>query len=279
MERLAVIDGQLLRGESAVVSVFDRGFLYGDGVFEVLRTKRGVPFLFERHVERLLAGIATLGIQTPMRDRVMNDVSVLLGARQGQETFLRIVVTRGQMRSGIASDADATPMCVVLGEDLVLPTDAMRARGVSMATIRSSTPSSDLPIRSIKSLNYLEQILALRLAKARGADDALLVAANGNVSEGATSNFFVVAGDELLTPPLDSGVLPGVTRSLVIGLASTLTLRPREVEIPLESLAAARECFLTSSIRGAMRVASIDGRPLPDDGVTTRFSELLEAAR
>lgn len=277
MPKAVVIDGRLCAARSAVVSVFDRGFLYGDGVFEVLRTLRGTPHLLSRHIERLKDGASQLGITCPSAADIEAHVSQAIAAHGEAESFLRLILTRGQMRTGIASEGESHPTFVVIAEDLVLPTTEARARGLTMATVVASTPSPDVPLPLIKSLNYLEHVVALRTAKSRGADDALLVTPTGFVLEGASSNFFSVSGDELFTPPVLGHVLPGVTREAILRLAPTLGLRVREVPVPVADLVRADECFLTSSIRGVMRVASVDGQILRDAGVTARFSELLWA--
>lgn len=276
MQTVVSINGVLCRESDAKVSVFDRGFLYGDGLFEVMRTVGGKPFYAEAHFERLATGVSLLGFAPFSLEVLRAELSNVLSKRRDVESFIRIVVTRGAGAAGVNPDGVDRPTRVIIASDLHRPPVEPIAT-VRVASVVAPVAAGDIDISASKSTQYLRNILALRLAKEKGADDALLVDDSGNVFEGATSNVFVLRQGEVLTPPASIGVLPGVTRSLVLRLCGEGGIPAREQRLTLADLETADECFLTSSIRGLVAVTQIDGTVIAD-GEPGPVTKRLQAA-
>ena len=260
MPRAVSIDGALTPPESAAVSVYDRGFLYGDGVFETLRTYRAAPFALEEHVERLAASARSIGIELPVSQRALErEVIETLRAAGNPESYVRVMLTRGQGPVGLDPTLATSPLRVVLVEPLSPPPTALYRDGVSVVTARTERAADAAP--GAKVTNYLASMLALHRAKAAGAHEALLLDAEGFVLEGTTSNFFLVIDGELLTAPKGL-ILAGITRARAIALADRLGLRVRYGGIGKNDLASAAEAFLTSSLREIVPVTRVDATPI-----------------
>jgi len=255
-----MIDGELTPPERATVGVLDRGFLYGDAVFETLRTYRGEPFLLDRHLERLARGATVLGIELPVStDALAGEVRMTLGAAGEGECYVRITVTRGVASPGLDPSRASKPLRVVVAMPLERPPDDVYEVGLKTVTYASGRSLGVSPARGVKTGNYLESILAVRAARERGATDALIVDAGGRVVQGASSNVFFVTAGGLVTPPLEAGILPGITRDVVLEIADALAI-PVELGTPLiADLHAFDEIVLTSSVRELAPVVEVDG--------------------
>ena len=265
--------------EQAVVPVLDRGFLYGDSVYEVVRTYGGRPFELARHFARMERTAERIGLSLPPREEIERELFRTLEAAGNAESYARIVVTRGEgAQFGLGAHlADGEHRLIVIVRPLQLPTEEQYAQGVSLAVAmtRRNPPQALDP--ALKTGNYLNNILALREAHAAGADDAVLLDLRGRVTEATTSNVFFVRHGVVVTPPLVLGMLEGVTRAVVIEVARGEGLMVREEPHGPEALAAADEVFLSSTLREVMPVTSLvflespgeqrrpvaDGRPGP----------------
>lgn len=251
--------GRVVDPAEATVSVFDRGFLYGDSVYETLRTTGPRVLALGRHLERLHRSAAGIGLIIPYGDdQVRAAIGETLGAAANEASRIRVVVTRGTGPIAIDTRTSTTPLLVVFVEALQLPSLEHYERGISAAIVDPRTVANP----GLKTGNYLPNILALRQAIERAGDDAIMCNRDGFVTEAATSNVFVVRSGALSTPSLASGLLAGITRSIVFELASRLELVVRERAISPEELATADELFLTSSVRGIMPVTQLDGAVL-----------------
>jgi branched-chain amino acid aminotransferase len=256
MARAVSIDGQIIAPEDAKVSVYDRGFLYGDGVFETLRTYRGAPFALEEHAERLAASARAVGIALPVPLRTLERETVeAVHAAANPESTIRILITRGQGPLRLDPTGADSPLRVILVEPLAPPPAEIYRAGVTTITERTERAADAAP--GAKVTNYLAGMLALRRAGARGAHEALLLDAEGCITEGVTSNFFLVIEGELLTAPRAS-VLAGVTRARVLAIASRLGIPARHGAIGRNDLESASEAFLTSTLRELVPVTHID---------------------
>ncbi len=264
MPQIVIINGRLVPPSEAVISVFDRGFLYGDSVFETLRTYGGVPFRSALHWQRLRASAERVFIELPVTpDTIDQEVRVAVLAAQNSESYVRVVVTRGTGDTlGLDPALANQPTRVVLVGPLMAPAAAAYAEGVSVISYRTSRVSDDTEASGAKVGNYLVAVLAMREAKKHGALEALIVDGGGRVLEGATSNIFMVTGGSLLTPPLELGILPGITRRTVLELAQHLGIPCEERALRLTDLLQADEVFITSSIREILPVVRIDGNPI-----------------
>jgi branched-chain amino acid aminotransferase len=252
------IDGQILPPEEARIPVFDRGFLYGDSVYEVLRTYQGVPFALEAHLLRLERSAAGLEIGLPPRDALLGWLRATLDAAGNPESYLRIMVTRGSGPMSLDPTTAEAPRSVILIKPFEPFPAWMYERGIAVAipAIRRNARVALDP--AIKSGNYLNNVLALGQARKAGFDDALLLDVNGRVTEGTSSNVFVVRGGQIHTPNLETGLLPGVTRKELIPLLKSMGLTVRECELGVDELLEADEIWLTSTLREIIPVRRVD---------------------
>lgn len=257
-ERHAYVNGRIVRVSEACVSVADRGFLYGDGLFETIRVTGGKCVRLERHLARLASGARVLGIEgLPEAGALSGAISSLLEADGMRDARVRLTVTRGvSVGPGLVGETAGPPTVVITAADLP-PADPEPAR-VIISSIRRDELN---PLSSVKSLNYLPGILALREARCAGADDAILLNARGKVAEGTVGNVFLVFGRTLVTPSLDQGVLPGIVREAVTELAPGLGLEVVQRPIDVEELARADEVFFTNAIVLARPVREVNGAP------------------
>ena len=277
MSVLASIDGRVVPGGEARVSVLDNGFMFGDGAYETLRTYAGRPFHLGRHLRRLRASVARLGFALPPDDQEMAArLEALLVQADHGESYVRIVVTRGVGDVSYHFERVQGPTIVMVVKPLETLPAAAYSEGldVVVSVVRRNNPQALDP--AIKSINLLNNILAVRAAQARGAAEAIMLNERGEVAEGASSNVFVVARGALLTPPLSAGLLAGITRGVILDLAPTLGLEAREATLMPRDLVGAAEVFITSSLREIAPVRAVDGqsvgagRPGP---VTLRLRE------
>jgi branched-chain amino acid aminotransferase len=259
MPVLVNVDGRLVPPGEAFVPVLDRGFLYGDSVYEVVRTYRGKVFELGRHLDRMDRSAAGIALQLPSREQIERELSRTLQASANAESYARIVVTRGEgAKFGLQPHfAEGPGRLIVIVRPLEPPPPDVYERGlrVAIAVTRRNPPQALDP--ALKTGNYLNSILALRDAHAAGADDALLLDLRGQVTEGSSSNVFFVQGGIVVTPPLQLGMLHGITRALVIDIARGEGLIVREEPHGAEALAAADEVFVTSTVREVLAVTSL----------------------
>jgi branched-chain amino acid aminotransferase len=236
MEPLAILDGRVLPAAQATIPVTDEGLLRGDGVFEVIRLYRGVPYALEEHLERMARSAANLRLELSPVD-VRSDVEALLEAAGPVDGALRVLVTRGGRRIGLVEPLHPLPPTLALATVAFAPTRVMDA---------------------VKSLSYAANMLTRRLAQEQGADDALLLTPHGRVLEGPTSSFFAVLDGALVTPPLSDHVLDSITRRKVLAVSDA-----REQVLTREELPRLEEAFLASTLREVHPVHAIDGAALP----------------
>jgi branched-chain amino acid aminotransferase len=258
-----MIDGTLFSPAEARVSVYDRGFLYGDAVFEVLRTYAGKPFALGEHLARLRRSAERVFIALPLDDPALaREVEVAIAASGNAESYVRIVLTRGAGPLSLDPDTATHPLRAILVEPVLPPPREAYVKGIAVALIHTRRAVDGTAAAGAKVSNYLANLLAVREAKARGAQEALIVDARGRVVEGASSNVFVVSGGRLVTPPEEAGILAGITRAHILSAARALSIPVDEREILPEDIARAEEVFITSSIRELLPVVRVDGTPV-----------------
>ncbi len=259
------IDGELVAPARAVIPVTDRGFLYGDGLFEVLRTWRGIAVDLDAHLARLTASATALALALPAELRTwVHDASAAAARHRAGDHRIRIVVTRGEggLRTRLADVRGGHAIVYVE------PLAPSAAAGVRLAVV-------DRPLTAgpgHKTLAYLEHLLARELAVAAGADDAIRLDARGEVAECATSNLFAVQAGRVITPPLSTGALPGIVRARVLAACARLGIPAAPAAISLTDLRAADELFVTSSLRGVVPVTALDGDIRAPAPVTARLA-------
>lgn len=279
MPAVVSINGRLCNEADAVVSVFDHGFLFGDGVYEVLRTYARRPFLFAEHQQRLRESADRLLLAVPFTDdEIWSRMRDTIGAHpESGEMYVRLLLTRGVGEFSYDPRACPTPTLVIIVKPHVPPPPSAYERGVSIAVVdvRRNHPAALNP--RIKSNNLLNNALAMQAALRAGADEALMRNHAGALVECSQSNFFLVRGERLQTPPLESGLLAGITRAFVLDLARASGFDVEETDVFDADLAGATEAFLTSTTREITPVTHVDGRAV-GRGVPGPVTGLLLAA-
>jgi branched-chain amino acid aminotransferase len=270
MSFLASVNGIITPAEEARVCVLDNGFTYGDSVYEVLRTYGGRPFEPGRHFRRLRRSAARLGFDVPADDvQLLAQVDALLARAPGGESYIRIIVTRGVGDCSYNFERVQGPT-VVMPQKPLPPYPARHyEEGIRVAAVgvRRNHPRALDP--AIKSSNLLNNILAVREAQSRGAEEPVLLNQEGYLAEGASTNVFVARDGELRTPPLSAGILAGITREVVLEIVSGLGIPCREQPLHVDDLVRADEAFMTSTTREVVPVRQVDeslvgdGRPGP----------------
>jgi branched-chain amino acid aminotransferase len=251
------LNGALLPAGEARVSPYDHGFTVGDGAFETLRVYNGVPFAVKRHWQRLCHSCEFLGIQPPSEKVFSNAMTDVLQANPGPPTRLRFTISSGVGPLG-SGKGDASPTLSVLSSS-----SPEYGPTVTLVTV-PWTRNERGALTGLKSTSYAENVIALKHAQSRGADEAIFANTQGDLCEGTGTNIFIVKDGICSTPPLSSGCLAGVTRALVLELAERHGVLVREERLPLASLLKADEAFLTSSTREVHPVSQVDGHPLPE---------------
>ena len=229
MNAVVYVNGTISRGEAASISVFDHGFLYGEGVYETLRTYERVPFLFDRHLARLRHSSSMMTLDVPWSDaelgtRVDETMQAHPELAGTTEAYIRILVTRGVGDLSYHLSAAPTPSLVIIVKPLVLPLERTFSDGIalSLVGIRRNHPRALNPM--IKSNNLLNNALAMQEAYTRGADEALMLNQAGELAECSQSNVFLVLDGAVVTPPLSAGLLPGITRAFVLDIGYDLLM-------------------------------------------------------
>ncbi|MFM8468850.1 MAG: aminotransferase class IV [Limisphaerales bacterium] len=270
---LVFLNGEIVPAEEAVVSVFDRGFLYGDGLFETFAVIDAIPLRWDAHWRRLTAGAAALRLKLPFDSEFLRDQAIeLCWANELEEPTLRLTVSRGIGERGY-SPRGADEPTVVMSVHLS-PLHTERAAQVKLHT-SSHRISADDPLAAHKTANKLLHVLARAEADAAGADEALLLHSRGELAEATSANLFWLEGNALHTPPLTAGAQPGITRADVLAWSRTNQITAHETSADLTRLRAANGVFLTSSACGVVEVVALDGQPLATSPFTQRIRDAL----
>jgi len=259
----ASVNGEITPAAEARVSVLDNGFTFGDAVYETLRTYGGRPFHLDRHLERLRRSAGRLAIPLAAPESALaRDLDLLLQRAGNSESYIRIIVTRGEGDISYRFDRVKGPTVVMVVKPLEAIPERSYTDGVAviLSSVRRNPPLALDP--AIKSCNLLNNILAVQEAQKRGALEPILLNETGEVAEGASANVFMVKAGVVLTPPLDAGLLPGVTRQVVLELGRSLGVPMREEPVAVKDLLGADEAFLTSTLKEVAPIATIDTRPV-----------------
>ena len=257
------IGGQVCPPEEAKISVFDRGFLYGDSVYETIGTAYGRLFAARDHLDRLQRSAERIGLRVPPRADIEQAITDTVAAAAFPESRIRVILTRGTGKMDLDPASTDDTQLIVMVFPLGAPSPEMYEKGVTVAivSITRNSPTSLDPM--VKSGNYLNNVLALGEARRRSkAYEAILCGGDGSIAEGSTSNVFAVIGGEVRTPPPEVGILDGITRSKVIALCKSNGIPFAERRISPAELRAADEVFITSATRGVLPVTAIDETPV-----------------
>ena len=259
--RIAIINGRVLTPEEAQLSVYDRGVLYGDSIFETVRTYNGKPFALGDHLARLArsAERTFIELSVPLAT-IAAEVEQGIVRAQNPESFARIMITRGSGPLGLDPALARDPQRVILIEPFTPPPPEAYEDGIGAISYRTVRSTDATPAAGAKVANYLTSVLAIREARARGAAEAFIIDGRGRVLEGTTSNVFLVKDGRLVTAPEESGILSGITRAYLLRAAQELGIDVSIRDIREEELLEADELFISSTLREVLPVTRLDGR-------------------
>jgi len=274
------LDGKLVPKEQATVSVYDHGFLYGDGVFEGIRVYDGNVFRLEAHIDRLYESARSLALEIPMsREELIRATLETVAANQKRDVYIRLVISRGPGDLGIDPAKCSRPTVVIIADAIALYPAELYEKGISLVTATHRRIPVDCFDPRIKSLNYLNNIMAKMEARNAGCPEAIMLNHHGRVAECTADNVFAVKGGTVRTPDLLEGALGGITRGAVLELAREAGLRAEETRLALHDLYNADECFLTGTGAEIVPVVSVDRRSIGDGKPGPTTKRLLEAFR
>ena len=277
---LVVLDGRRCPPGEATVSVFDRGFLYGDSVFETLRTYDGAPFELDEHLRRLEGSAARVYIPMPLtREQLRAEVLEALAAAGNEESYVRLMITRGEGQLGLDPALAEHPRRVLIVQPLHAPPAEHYDAGIAAISYRTERVVDATSAQGAKIGNYLISVLAMREARLAGAHEALIQDGHGRILEGASSNVFVVQRGTLITAGEDAGILAGITRAHLLALAAELGLPSELRTLELRAVLAAEELFISSSVRELLAVVRLDGQTIGAGKPGPLYRRLLAAFR
>jgi len=272
------MNGELRDAADAAVSVFDHGLLYGDGVFEGIRIYNGRIFRAKAHVDRLFDGAKAIRLEIPAtKDEIIDAMYETLRANDLDDGYIRVVVTRGAGSLGIDPFGCAEPCLIIIADKIQLYPKELYETGMSVIIASTPRNSPNALDPRIKSLNYLNNILARMEAADAGVGEAIMLNADGLVAEASADNVFIVRDGVVATPPVYAGILGGITRDVVLTLAGELGIEVIEREMSRYDLYSAHECFLTGTGAEVVPVTKIDGRIIGDGGVGPITRQLMAA--
>jgi branched-chain amino acid aminotransferase len=281
------LDGNLVDKQDAKLSVFDHGTLYGDGVFEGIRVYGGKIFQCDAHIDRLFASAKRIRLAIPRtKQEIVDAMCQTVRANDIRDGYIRLVVTRGEGALGISPFRSPCPSIFIIADQIALFPEHLYRTGMAVIIAKTVRTAPRMLDPGIKSLNYLNNILAKIEAIDAGVEEAIMLNDDGNVAEGTGDNIFIVDAGRVVTPPLTAGVLPGVTRSVVLSLAGKMGIPVAEEEVSPRRLLGAQECFLTGTAAEVIAVTRVDDKPIGDGAVgpvtrrlTTAFREYINAGQ
>ena len=269
------LNGRLIPETRAQISVFDSALLYGEGLFETLRAVDGNILFLDRHLDRLWRSCRAIGFPPPVpKATLVRRLKRLLKANRLCDAYVRINVSLNEVEVGDPRRRRAGFHVILFAKPFLPYPARCYTKGARLVIIRSVV-NDPLPLANIKSTNYLAKIMARRDALLRGADEGILLNIHGRITEGASSNIFIVRRGVVMTPPLSEGVMPGVTRDRVREICRSLKIPYRFTPLAVNDLRRADEIFITSTLKGVMPVGWIEGRRLR----TTSFAVTPQIAR
>ena len=284
MGAIANVNGTISDGREAVIPIFDHGFLFGEGVYETLRTYNGRPFLLDRHLRRLRTSAGMISLTVPLSNdelntRIADTVRAAAAQQQSAEWYIRILLTRGVGDLSYDPAACPTPSVVMIVKPFEGPPPEAYEQGVAvvLVSVMRNHPGSVNPL--IKSNNLLNNALAMQEAVRRSAFEGVMRNYRGELSECTTANLFVVKDSLVLTPPLDAGLLAGITREFLFELGPSQGVPVRDAVLRDQDLLGADEAFLTSTTRELVPIVRVDDRVIGDGKPGPITRKLLQAFR
>ena len=274
------IDGELVEKEDARISVFDHGLLYGDGVFEGIRVYNGSMFRGQAHIDRLFDSAKAIALEMPVsRKKLRDDIYRTLRSNGLKDGYVRVVVTRGEGTLGLDPNKCENPTVIIIADDIVMYPDEYYENGLEVVTVPTVRNNQNALSPKIKSLKYLNNILAKIEELQAGVVEAIMLNQQGYVAECTGDNLFVVKDGDLITPPPHAGILEGITRQVVIELAKSIDINVRLEQLTRFDLYVSDECFLTGTAAEIVPVVKIDSRGIGDGSpgdITLRLLDLFQ---
>lgn len=274
------MNGKLIDKERAAVSVYDHGLLYGDGVFEGIRVYNGKIFQCDAHVDRLFASASAIRLKIPItREEIIEAMERTVAANGIVDGYIRLVVTRGPGTLGLNPFKCTSPVVVVIADQIAIYSPEMYENGLEVIIAKTRRISPEMLPPLVKSCNYLNNILAKIEAVDAGVPEAIMLNAAGQIAEATGDNVFIVSHGVVITPPIETGILNGITRKVTINLARQLDIPLIERAIEVDELYAADECFLTGTAAEIIAVRKVDGRVIGQGKAGPITLKLMEAFR
>ena len=255
------VDGKFVPEGEAKVSVFDHGLLYGDGIFEGIRFYNGRVFRLEEHHDRLWDSARSICLEIPMARTAMTEALLETIRRNGlRDGYIRQIVTRGVGNLGLNPALCKRPTVIIIAATIALYPEEMYRNGLTIVTVPTRRAGAATLNPAVKSLNYLNNVMARIEANLVGADEALMLNDNGHVSECTADNVFIIKKGQIFTPPISAGALRGITRAVIFEIADELGLKITETDLSRHDVFVADECFLTGTAAEVIPVIKADGR-------------------
>jgi len=263
VEPKVYINGKLYPKDEAKISVFDHGLLYGDGVFEGIRCYNGNVFKFSEHIDRLYDSARAISMEIKLtRDELKDAVINTLKANNLKDSYIRLIVTRGVGKLGLNPFLCSESQVIIITDFIQLYSKELYEKGLDAIIVPTIRNHSDALNPNVKSLNYLNNILAKIECINAGATEGIMLNKDGYVAEGTGDNIFIVKDNEIVTPPTTAGILIGITRNVVIELANEAGMTVKEEQLTRDDLYNADECFLTGTAAEIIPVVNLDGRKI-----------------
>lgn len=280
MSRNIYLNGKIVPEDQAKVSVFDHGYLYGDGIFEGIRAYNGRVFMLDQHIKRLYQSAKTIMLDIPLNKEEM-EAAILKTIRANDLTdaYIRVVVSRGVGDLGLDPRKCPDPTVVIIASAIQLYPEELYETGLKLVTVPTRRNGAEMVNPRIKSLNYLNNIMARIEANMQDAPEAIILNSDGYVAECTGDNIFIIEENKLYTPPKYAGILKGTKREVVLEIAAEMGLEIKEELFTRHDLFNAEECFLSGTAAEVIPVVEVDGRTIADGSVGKRTKDLIAKFR
>ena len=273
----AYVNGHIVPAEKAAVSVFDRGIVLGDGLFETVRAVKGMPQFFSLHYQRLAKSAKRLQIKLELNEKALQKmVQTLCAKSKLDDAVVRITLTRGHYQGGLGIDKSLPPTLIITVTPVSGLPPELYTKGVKVVISTINKAAASGLDSTIKSINYLANIFAKAQADQKKCYEAILLGPHGEIAELSTSSFFCVVDGEVLTPPIDTGILPGITRQVLLQILKREKIPFREAALFPQEIEKMSEAFLSSSIRGPVPITRIDAKKIGPGKVGPIFKQLRQ---
>ncbi len=280
MSRNIYLNGEIVPEDEAKISVFDHGYLYGDGIFEGIRAYNGRVFMLDEHIERLYESAKTIMLDIKLTPEEMEEAILeTIRANELRDAYIRVVVSRGVGDLGLDPRKCPEPTVVIIASAIQLYPEELYETGLKLVTVPTRRNGPEMVNPRIKSLNYLNNIMARIEANLHDAPEAIILNSDGYVAECTGDNIFIIDGETLYTPPIHAGILKGTKREIVLEIAAELGLEVREELFTRHDVFNADECFLSGTAAEVIPVVEVDGRLVGNGEVGSKTTELIAKFR